>query len=62
MDKSGKITKQNGFFDLGISLILLAIFGTTVAVVDVTRDTSESQQVACADLTEGQAQTGTECY
>ena len=35
--------KQNGFFDLGLSLVLLAVFGTTAAVVH-SNDTGEPQQ------------------
>jgi len=34
MKKALKTYKQRGFFDLGISLIILALGATTVAIVD----------------------------
>ena len=49
MEKQTGIKKQRGFFDLGISLIVLAIGGTTAAVVtpdnDQTAVTQEQQVI-----------------
>jgi len=43
MKKQNGINKQRGFFDMGISLIILALGGTTAAVV--TPDRTEQTQM-----------------
>ena len=37
---------QRGFFDLGLSLILLGVFGTTAVVVNSNSETEPQQEVA----------------
>jgi len=44
MKKQNGMNKQRGFFDMGISLLILAIGGTTAAVV--TPDHDAQTQVA----------------
>jgi len=44
MNNQHGMNKQRGFFDMGISLLILAIGGTTAAVV--TPDSDEHTQVA----------------
>ena len=45
MKNSNRIHKQTGFFDLGLSVIILAIGGTTLAVSDANIADSDSQQI-----------------
>ena len=37
---------QRGFFDLGLSLILLAVFGTTAVVVNSNSENEPNQELA----------------
>jgi len=44
MNNQHGINKQRGFFDMGISLLILALGGTTAAIV--TPDSNEQAQMA----------------
>ena len=53
MKKQNGMNKQRGFFDMGISLIILAIGGTTAAVVtpDSHEQMAQEQQTISAEAT-----------
>lgn len=49
MKSKSNINKQQGFFDLGFSLALIAIFGTTVAIIVPEKEAESSQTVVKAE-------------
>jgi len=46
MKPNHRYQTQRGFFDLGLSLILLAVFGTTAVVVNSNSENEPQQELA----------------